>query len=85
MPYVYPLDQKVKTLDMVEKLQENYKNDIFFNADVADLFHITQMDACVRTQRLRKWGLVKYADRIKSTKGGYILSDYGMAFKLKDK
>lgn len=85
MRYVYPLNQKLRTLDMVERLQEVYKSNAFFNADVADLFTITLMDACVRTQRLRQWGLVRYADRIKAVKGGYALSDYGLSFKLNKK
>lgn len=78
MKYSLPNPIKLKTLDMLERLQS--LPDTFTNKNVRELFDITMHDAAVRINRLRKWGLVVRSSGKPYCKE-YKLSAYGRRFK----
>ena len=57
--------------------------EIITTSDIISEFKLTPSDACHRLQRMRKIGLLKYFDKKKKIKGGFVLTEYGIRFIIK--
>lgn len=53
-------------------------NERFTSNDIAFMFRITQNDACVRLNKLRRWGMIKVCHR--SRPMIYLITDWGKRF-----
>ena len=49
-------------------------------SDLVAEFKMSSSDASHRLSKLRSWGILKYADRPKRARGGYVMTRYGREF-----
>lgn len=82
MRFLYPNPVKLRTLSIISYMQKN--NQPLYIKDIARMYDVTETDASNRVIKLKGWKLIKYADRQKRGWGGYVLTDYGKNFIVRD-
>lgn len=58
-----------------------WKEPIFVGT-VAKYFGIPPGEASLRMHNLRKWGMVKFFDRVKKGYAGFVVTEYGKGFDI---
>ena len=66
--------------DLLEEIRE-CKEPIFVST-VAKYYGIPLGEASVRMHSLRKWGMVKFFDRVKKGYAGFVVTEYGKGFDV---
>lgn len=51
--------------------------------DIVDKFEVSNSHAWNTLELLRRWGYLKYADRARAGRGGYLLTDWGAKMCIK--
>lgn len=66
--------------DLLEEIR-GWKEPIFVST-VAKYYTIPLGEASIRLHNLRKWGMVKFFDRIKKGYAGFVVTEYGKGFDV---
>lgn len=71
---------KLRSIDMIPWIQENFRNRVFYNSDLVEHYHITKQNASDRLRRLNSWGYIKFRAKRKRGYSGYVLTELGKKY-----